>query len=141
MRFALIFAICIFQFNGSFSCIDDKAYELLLERLKTLEKIVTSLVEPLEERVEKLEQISKVKKLRNCQELSDKGLTKSGAYDVDPDGDGQGFGPINVYCDFVMNTTSIYYGRENVPAEQIQALIDLSESCDVTEEGLSCQGT
>ena len=140
MKLTVILVLCIFLINESFSSIDEKAFETLIERVKSLEKIVTTLVEPLDQRVEKLEEISKIKNLRNCKELSEKGLSKSGSYNVDPDGDGQGFGPIAVYCDFMINTTSIYYGKEDVPAEQIQALIDLSESCDVTEEGITCQG-
>ena len=45
----------------------------------------------LEERVEKLEQLSKFKTLRTCQELASRGLTLSGLYEVDPDGEGIGY--------------------------------------------------
>lgn len=103
----------------------------------------------LEERVEKLEQLSKFKTLRTCQELAGRGLTLSGLYEVDPDGEGIGYGPIEVFCDFSTNTTQILHDKEDMikidkcndigcaiyemnyfaPKEQIDALISLSESC------------
>ena len=48
------------------------------------------------ERVDKLEQLSKYKTLRTCQEISNRGLTLSGMYDIDPDGQGIGYEPITL---------------------------------------------
>ena len=191
MKLSLVLVFFFLHLNGTLGDND--------ERIKALEDIVANLVnkvnelesilakenvgnaknvdDALEQRVEKLEQVSKIKNLRTCQELSDRGLTKSGTFDIDPDGDGQGFGPITVYCDFEKNTTSIFHDKEDTikvricsfictipnanypkstlilthykfqiekcssegcavydfnyfaPLEQIQALIDLSESC------------
>ena len=68
----------------------------------------------LEGRVEKLEQLSKFKTLRTCQELASRGLTLSGLYEVDPDGDGIGHAPIQVYCDFQSNTTQVLHDKEEM---------------------------
>ena len=51
---------------------------------------------PIVERVEKLEQLSKYKSLRTCQEISNHGVTLSGMYDIDPDGQGIGYEPITL---------------------------------------------
>merc|ERR1712136_126567 len=67
----------------------------------------------LEERVEHLEDLSKIKSLRSCHEYSLYGITTSGLYNIDPDGDLLEE-PIEVFCDFEEKTT----------------LMDLSESCD-----------
>ena len=103
----------------------------------------------IEERVEKLEQMSKYKTLRTCQELASRGLTLSGIYEIDPDGNTIGLGPIQVYCDFATNTTQIFHDKENeieigkcgdvgcasykmkysAPKEQIDALKSLSQIC------------
>ena len=98
-----------------------------MERLDVLEKEVKQLRgaeiaklknadddDSLEKRVEKLEELSKFKTLRSCQELSNRGLRKSGSYDIDPDGEGIGYGPITVFCDFETNETSIYHDREGL---------------------------
>ena len=65
-------------------------------------------------RVEKLEQLSKVKVLRTCQEYSERGITKSGIFTIDPDGDGVGFGPVDAYCNFQTNETSIFHDKEDI---------------------------
>ena len=103
----------------------------------------------LEERVEKLEELSKYKTLRTCQELANRGLSLSGIYEVDPDGEGIGFAPIEVFCDFESNTTQVFHDKEDLikvekcdgvgcatyemnyfaPKEQINALMALSETC------------
>ena len=103
----------------------------------------------IEERVEKLEQLSKYKTLRTCQELASRGLTLSGIYEIDPDGADIGLGPIQVYCDFATNTTQIFHDKEDeieiakcgtvgcakyqlnysAPREQIEALVSLSQTC------------
>ncbi len=41
----------------------------------------------IEERVEHLEELSKIKTLRTCHELAQHGITTSGKYNIDPDGD------------------------------------------------------
>ncbi len=41
----------------------------------------------LEERVEHLEDLSKIKTLRSCYELAQYGINTSGLYQIDPDGD------------------------------------------------------
>merc|ERR1711963_573307 len=76
-----------------------------IDQIKQLEVKLNDNIEPIEERVETLEQLAKFKTLRSCQELSNRGLTKSGIYEVDPDGDGIGFGPITVQCNFETNET------------------------------------
>ncbi len=62
----------------------------------------------VEERLEKLEQLAKVKVLRTCEELAHHGVTKSDYYDIDPDGDNIGQPPIQVYCDFQTGNHSRY---------------------------------
>ena len=54
----------------------------------------------LEERVEKLEQLSKFKTLRTCQELASRGLTLSGLYEVDPDGKALDMVPLRFFVIF-----------------------------------------
>ena len=103
---------------------DNESIQNLIERLDALETEVKQLRaentnlknadDSLEKRVEKLEELSKFKTLRSCQELSNRGLTKSGLFDIDPDGDGIGYGPITVYCNFETNETSIYHDREDL---------------------------
>ena len=81
--------------------------------------------------------------------MRDRGVTMSGIYDLDPDGQGIGHPPIKAYCDFVKNTTEIFHDKEELikvekcpevgcaayevnysaPPEQIEALIALSENC------------
>lgn len=104
---------------------------------------------PIVERVEKLEQLSKYKTLRTCQEISNRGVTLSGMYDIDPDGQGIGYEPITVHCDFDTGSTQILHDKEDVikiekcdqigcavyelnylaPKQQIEALMSLSENC------------
>lgn len=108
----------------------------------------------LEERVETLEELSKIKTLRSCYEYSMYGITTSGLYDIDPDGDLIGYEPFKVFCDFDDGTTQILHDQDftveippcpepmcyqlNIsyfaPMEQITALKDLSETCyqDIT---------
>ena len=127
----------------------------LEERLDNSEKSISELKKtevldiPIEDRVEKLEQMSKYKTLRSCQEMSNRGVTLSGLYDIDPDGEGIGHEPIKVYCDFNTGSTQILHDKEDVikiekcdqigcavyelnylaPKQQIEALMSLSESC------------
>jgi len=103
----------------------------------------------LEERVEHLEDLSKIKSLRSCHEYSLYGITTSGLYNIDPDGDLLEE-PIEVFCDFEEKTTQIMHDKEfivEIPhcedpfcyqlnisylasLQQITTLMDLSESCD-----------
>ena len=87
---------------------------------------------------------------RNCQELANLGMTNSGIYQLDPDGQDIGAGAISVRCDFSDNSTEINHDqslemifdgncveqgceRKNldyqVPESQIKALINSSEAC------------
>ena len=78
---------------------------------------IPKVQDPLEDRVEKLEQLSKYKTLHTCHELASRGVTLSGVYDVDPDGDGIGQPPIQAYCNFRTNTTEIteiFHGKEEL---------------------------
>ena len=134
---------------------DQSKIRYLSEKVQTLEHQMNQAhsdqapKEPLEDRVEKLEQLSKYKTLRTCQELASRGVTLSGVYDIDPDGDGIGQPPIQAYCDFTTNTTEIFHDKEELlkiencdtigcavydiyyfaPQEQIDALVSLSKSC------------
>ena len=104
----------------------------------------------VEERLIHLEELSKVHKARTCQELSTYDIQTSGRYTLDPDGDLVGLHPITVYCDFEHNVTEILHDSEFTikiekcsdgpgcfrydltyfaPMPQIQAIMDLSESC------------
>ena len=134
---------------------DQSKINYLSEKVQTLEHQMNqdhsdqAPKEPLEDRVEKLEQLSKYKTLRTCHELASRGVTLSGVYDIDPDGDGIGQPPIQAYCDFTTNTTEIFHDKEELlkiekcntvgcavydinyfaPQEQIDALVSLSKSC------------
>ena len=86
---------------------------------------------------------------KSCQELAQKGTSLSGMYNIDPDGDGIGQDPIQVYCDFETNSTQILHDKEDMieiekcsgigcavydltyqaPPAQISTLISLSENC------------
>ena len=53
--------------------------------------------------------------LRTCQEYSERGITKSGIFTIDPDGDGVGLvRPIDAYCNFQTNETSIFHDKEDI---------------------------
>ena len=54
----------------------------------------------VEERVEKLEELSKVGTLRTCNEYAAFGIKSSGEYTIDPDGLLVGLPPFKVYCTF-----------------------------------------
>ena len=104
----------------------------------------------VEQRLENLEELSKIKILRNCHELGQHGIQKNGIYLVDPDGEMIGHAPIYVYCDFENGITEIFHDMEELikvekcdeapgcsvynltysaPKEQIEALVQLSTSC------------
>jgi len=110
------------------------------------------MMEDLEERVLHLESLTRTKVLRSCHELSLHGVTRSGAYEIDPDGEARGEPPIQVFCRFEgdLKRTEILHNADNqswtiphcedefcartnytytAPMSQIQALIELSDSC------------
>ena len=62
----------------------------------------------LEERVEKLEQLSKIGTLRSCEEYSAFGIRSSGMFPIDPDGSLVGAAPFYVYCRFDDRTGQVY---------------------------------
>ena len=103
----------------------------------------------LEERVSNLEELSKIKTLRSCHEYAMYGITSSGNYSIDPDGELIGQEPFEVYCNFEDGTTELLHNKDfvveiapcpdpmcyqldveyNAPPEQVQALKDISDSC------------
>ena len=67
------------------------------------------MVDPtLEERVAKVEQLTKVGTLRSCDEYSAFGIRASGMYPIDPDGILVGQPPFNVFCRFDENTGQVF---------------------------------
>ena len=102
-----------------------------------------------------VEELSKIKVLRTCEELAHHGISTDGLYNIDPDGEMIGFDPIEVYCTFGAEgnvVTEIKHNQDNVieaekcdqpqcfkktieyqvPMEQIEALITLAETCGQT---------
>ena len=95
--------------------------------------------------------IANTKVLRTCYELEQNGMEKNGRYLIDPDGPMIGQDPIEVYCDFENGLTEVLHDMHqqmieveecdadpgcavynltyDVPKEQIEALIQLSDSC------------
>ena len=111
-------------------------------------------LDDIEARLSHVEQLSKAKVLRSCEELAKAGVDKSDFYEIDPDGQLIGRPPIKVYCQFRSDgsvTTEIFHKMHDVPIpvdhcqgsgcfrhkldyngvplEQIQAVISLSASC------------
>ena len=62
----------------------------------------------LEGRVDKLEQLSKVRTLRSCEEYASFGIKTSGMYPIDPDGISIGQPPFEVYCRFDEKTGQVF---------------------------------
>ncbi len=76
--------------NAVFGETHDGVMKDILARLEKLELENRALKErrlTLEERVAHLEELSKIKTLRTCHELAQYGVTTSGWYKLDPDGD------------------------------------------------------
>ena len=109
----------------------------------------------IEERLAHVEELSKIKVLRTCEELARHGISTDGLYNIDPDGEMIGFDPIEVYCTFDAEgnvVTEVKHYQDNiieaekcdqpqcfhkaiqyqVPMEQIEALITLSKTCGQT---------
>ena len=121
--------------------------DLLKRRVDMLEKGCDD--KTIEERVEKLEELSKINVLRSCHEYAMYGFTDSGFYQIDPDGKMMGHAPIEAYCDFEAGTTQLTHDKEftvDIPhcvepmcfemdlqydasLQQIKALADISDTC------------
>ena len=127
-------------------------FQKLKDRIEALEnanKIDVKSEDTVEERLEKLEQLSKLHHARSCYELAEYGVSKSGPYTIDPDGRLIGQPPVEVFCDFNLGTTELLHDKESeivvehcqgigcakyslkyqAPMEQIDALIQLSDQC------------
>lgn len=106
----------------------------------------------LEKRLNQVEELSKIKLLRTCEELARHGISTDGLYTIDPDGELIGYDPIEVYCAFDVDgnvVTEVKHFQDNVieaekcktprcfnktidygvPLAQIEALVSLSETC------------
>jgi len=104
----------------------------------------------LEQRVEHLEDLSRVQALRSCYEYSAYGITTSGLFNIDPDGSLVGHPPFEVFCNFEEGLTEVLHDQDsktieipqceepkcfrldlnyNAPMEQITALKEISASC------------
>jgi len=105
----------------------------------------------IEERLEKLEALSKTNTLRSCYEYQQYGITDSGTYTIDPDGALLGNEPFDVFCNFEngIATTEIVHNNDfvvDIPhcseafcytlqleypttMDQITALKQISDSC------------
>ena len=93
-------------------------------------------------------ELSKITPARTCSELMKYGIEENGTYYIDPDGELRGHQPIKARCDFQNGITEIGTFQEktletceyigcarfgttyDAPEEQIQAIIDQSESCE-----------
>ena len=105
----------------------------------------------VEERLEHLEELSKIHTLRSCHEYDEYGINTSGKYFIDPDGPLVGIEPFEVYCNFEDHSTEILHDYDGktveidhctephvcfrldltypTKMEQMVSLIDLSENC------------
>jgi len=143
------------ELDSKFQRLNDRIDELT-EALKVKELKNDTLeerVEQLEAQVERLEELGKIHTLRSCAEYGLFGVTKSGYYEVDPDGPLIGNPPFTAYCSFVGGnaTTEVTHNHENIteitanpcpdplcwnmtltydaPMSQIETLKELSEFC------------
>ena len=73
--------------------------EEILKHIKKDDRVIDlkPKIPTLEERVEKVEQLSKVGTQRSCEEYADYGIRASGVYAIDPDGLLVGLPPFNVF--------------------------------------------
>ncbi|CAG0888668.1 unnamed protein product [Darwinula stevensoni] len=122
------------------------------ERLKRVNENLNAQRETaVEDRIQYLEAVTRQIVPPTCESLAKLGVTRSGAYLVDPDGVLRGDPPIRVFCDMdtdppstnvlhdSMETMEVghcpdpgCYGRRiayHASMKQMQALIDRSESC------------
>jgi len=111
----------------------------------------------IEERLEHVEELSKITSLRSCAEYAEYGMTQSGIFTIDPDGNLVGMPAFDVYCNFSTGSTEILHDKEfpvdiapceedfcyhlnvsySAPMDQIKTLMDLSETC-FQEISFSC---
>ena len=102
-----------------------------------------------QERISKIEEITKTLALRSCQEYKEFGITTPGVYYIDPDGRWGKGAPFQVLCNFEYGITEIMHDQEDkieIPhcpdemcyqlslgypttKEQLTSLIDLSATC------------
>ena len=61
----------------------------------------------LEERVKKVEQLTKVGTQRSCEEYADYGIRSSGVHAIDPDGLLVSLPPFNVFCNFNLSSGEV----------------------------------
>lgn len=122
----------------------------------TTESPTTTPDESVQERLDHLEELSKIHTLRSCHEYDEYGINTSGRYFIDPDGPLVGIEPFEVQCNFEDHSTEILHDHDGqtvvvdhctephdcfrldlaypTKMEQMVALIDLSENCtqDIT---------
>ena len=121
------------------------------DRTTQLPTTTTTPDDSVEERLEHLEELSKIHTLRSCHEYDEYGINTSGKYFIDPDGPLIGIEPFEVYCNFEDHSTEILHDYDGktveidhctephvcfrldltypTKMEQIVSLIDLSENC------------
>ena len=129
--------------------------QILIENKKEMGSRIEALenkTKDINADVEYLKEISKLNTVRTCEEMHEYGINQSNYYLIDPDGPLMGKEPIRVYCEFTENAVATLishdaeqkievahcsdpgcYSRKityDVPMEQIQSLIDLSETCN-----------
>jgi len=165
--FLIIFVIKVLPEESS---LEDLRVELhqVKKELRELKKLVgdvptapkdPSSEDDIEERVTRLEELSKIGTLRTCKEYSDYGLKTSGLYSIDPDGPLIGHPPITVMCQFDENggaATEVLHNSEEsieishchdagciqynitytngpkgtaIPLSQITSLMEISSAC------------
>merc|ERR1712142_37906 len=123
------------------------------ERIKKLEEHlpVQEAEDDIDSRVTHLEGLTRSKLFRSCHETLLHGISLSGTYEIDRDGEAKGEFPIEVYCDFESGTTEVLHNLDEqawtVPhceeqfcselnitysatMSQIKALIEPSASCE-----------
>ena len=105
----------------------------------------------VEERLQHLEELSKIHTLRSCNEYDEYGINTSGTYFIDPDGPLVGIEPFQVHCNFDDHSTEILHDHDGqtveidhctephvcfhlelkypTKMEQMVSLIDLSDTC------------
>ena len=101
------------------------------------------------QRLETLEELSLLRLAPSCEHLATFGLTKSGFFNIDMDGEGNGLEPFRAFCNFTTNETIISHSYENpveitkcsepgcfkleleysTDMENLEKLIEISESC------------
>ena len=80
--------------NEAYGPVDPKNNPMIIESFTGLNN------KSIDERLEHLEELSKIKTLRTCEEYRRYGISSSGFYEIDPDGSLIGHEPFQVYCNF-----------------------------------------